>query len=370
MPLKELERLKAVNRFLKLEISKEKELQDIVSFAASICGVPTALITIIAEDLQHIKFKVGFDKPVTSRGEAFCNHTIEQLEIMVVPNALLDERFVQNPLVVKGPKVRFYAGAPLTTSDGFNLGSLCVIDKVPRELNEQQQKMLTMLAKQVIQLLEFDASLEILKGQFITAKQAEIELRSFFESSIDCHLLLGRNFEILAYNKASERLIKNSRGLQLARGNHMAPYLHADIEQDFYAKYLRALQGTAMFEQRKLDYHDHQIDWVIKYEPAFNQAGEIIGVSVNSTDVSSRVKQEEKVAAQHDSLSEIAFIQSHEIRRPLASVMGLIDVLKAEPYLSANEAFQLMEQSVLELDGKIRQIVNHTSSTSPAVSPE
>ena len=90
MPLKELERLAAVNRFLKLEISKEKEIQEIVELAAKICGTPTALVTLVAD-------------------------------------TLLDNRFVDNPLVTGGPGIRFYAGAPLTTQDEFNLGSLCVI---------------------------------------------------------------------------------------------------------------------------------------------------------------------------------------------------------------------------------------------------
>ena len=82
MPLRELERLVTVNRFLKLEISKEKELQEVVELAAKICGTPTALITLIAEDTQHIKFKVGFEPETTSRADAFCNHVIEQDEVI------------------------------------------------------------------------------------------------------------------------------------------------------------------------------------------------------------------------------------------------------------------------------------------------
>ncbi|WP_345949288.1 GAF domain-containing protein [Mucilaginibacter sp. PAMB04274] len=362
MPLKELERLKAVNRFLKLEISKEKELQDIVNFAAEICGVPTALITLIDESVQHIRFKFGFDKLTTPREDAFCDHVIGQESIMIVPDALLDQRFVNNPLVNADPNIRFYAGAPLTTSDGFNLGSLCVIDQIPRELSEQQQKILRMLSRQVIQLLEFDSSLTILKEQFIAAKQAEIELRSFFESSVDCHLLLGKDFEILAFNKSVARLIEQARGLILTRGTQMGEYIHPDLRQDFYLRYLKALKGTASFEQRMLSYEERDIHWVIKYEPAFNQSGEIIGVSVNSSDATFRVKQEERVAAQNESLHEIAFIQSHELHKPVASIIGLLDLIRADGRASGIEEFKLMERAITELDEKIRLVVNHTSS--------
>ena len=361
MPLRELERLAAVNRFLKLEISKEKELQEIVELAAKICGTPTALITLIDADTQYIKFKVGFRPDTTSRADAFCNHVIEQDEVMIVPDAQLDERFVNNPLVTGDPDIRFYAGAPLTTQDGLNLGSLCVIDQQPKQLSELQQQMLAALSKQVIQLLEFDSSIRLLKDQFIAARKAEIELRSFFESSIDCHLLLGKDFEVLAFNKAIERLVATAYGKILARGKDMDQYLNPKFRQDFYANYQKALRGTAAFEQRKINYGQQQIWWLIKYEPAFNPDGEIIGVSVNSTDVTARVEHEQTVTAQNESLREIAFIQSHELRRPVASIIGLMDLLKSDERANGIEELELMAKAVAELDEKIHLVVGYTA---------
>jgi PAS domain S-box-containing protein len=361
MPLRELERLAAVNRFLKLEISKEKELQEIVELAAGICGTPTALITLIDEHTQYIKFKVGFQYETTSRADAFCNHVIDQDQVMMVPDARLDERFADNPLVTGDPDIRFYAGSPLTTQDGLNLGSLCVIDQEPRELSDLQQKMLAALSKQVIQLLEFDSSVKILKDQFVAAKRSEIELRSFFESSIDCHLLLGKDFEVLAFNKALERLVFSAYGKTLLRGNDMGQYLNPKFSRDFYKRYQKALKGTAAFEQRKIDYGDRVVWWVVKHEPAFNPDGEIIGVSVNSTDVTARVEHEGTVTAQNESLREIAFIQSHELRRPVASIIGLMDILKSDERINGIEELELMERAVLELDEKIHLVVGYTT---------
>lgn len=362
MPLRELERIAAVNRFLKLEISKEKELQEIIELAAKICGTPTALITLIDADTQFIKFKVGFQYETTSRADAFCDHVIDQDQVMMVPDAQLDERFAANPLVTGDPNIRFYAGSPLTTQDGLNLGSLCVIDQQPNELNNLQQQMLAALSKQVIQLLEFDSSIKILKDQFITAKRSEIELRSFFESSIDCHLLLGKDFEVLAFNKAIERMVATAYNRNLVRGNEMGQYLNPKFKEEFYNSYLKALKGTAAFEQRRINYSDRQIWWLIKYEPAFNADGEIIGVSVNSTDVTARVDHEQTVTAQNKSLREIAFIQSHELRRPVASIIGLMDLLKSDQRVSGIEELELMEKAVLELDEKIHMVVGYTAN--------
>lgn len=110
MPLREILRLQAVNRFLKLEIDKEKELQAIVELAARICGTPTALITMVDDDTQYIKFKVGSDLETTDREQAFCNELIKLFEVLMVPDALLDKRFQNNPNVIGGCGIRFYAG--------------------------------------------------------------------------------------------------------------------------------------------------------------------------------------------------------------------------------------------------------------------
>ncbi|QJD96343.1 GAF domain-containing protein [Mucilaginibacter robiniae] len=368
MPQKELERIAAVNRFLKLELSKEKELQEIVKLAAEICGTPTALLTLIDEETQYIKLKQAFDFDTTTRRDAFCNHVIDQYEVMVVPDALEDERFINNPLVTGNPNIRFYAGSPLTTQDGQNLGSLCVIDQAPKELSSIQQLMLKALSKQAIQLMEFDASLQILKEQYTEAKRAEIELRSFFESSIDCHLLLGKDFEILTFNKAWENYVKSAYGLTLERGKSMTHYLNPDNLGVFYKDYTKALRGTAVFAERKIKQHNSHHWRLSKFEPAFDSTGEIIGVSVNSTDVTSKIEQRALLDAQNESLREIAFIQSHELRRPVASILGLMQILEMDGHTSQIKELELMQHAVQELDEKIRIVVNYTDNSSSSLS--
>jgi hypothetical protein len=368
MSQKEGNRVQTVNRFLNLEFSKEKELQEIVAFAAEVCGTSTAAITLLGEDTQYLRFKYGIDLDTTSRHDSFCNLVIAGKEVLVVPNALADKRFHSNPLVAGSQNFRFYAGSPLTTQDGYNLGSLCVMDQVPGDLTNLQKKMLQILAKQVIQLMEFDASLQILKDQNDEAKISEIASRSFFESSIEGHLLLGRNFEVLAFNKVWESHVRTQYGVQLEKGKSMVHFVNTENLSVIYKDYTKALTGTAVFVQRKLKISSEYTWRILKYEPAFDASGQIIGVTVNTTDVSAKVAQEETVEAQGQSLREIAFIQSHEFRQPVASILGLMQILTLDGHTSKIRELQLMEQAVQELDEKIKLVVSHTESSQATTS--
>jgi len=359
MPQKEIERLQAVNRFLKLKVSKEKEIQEIVELAAEICQTPTALITLLDHDTQYIKFKVGCDLETTTRQDAFCNHVIEQYEVMIVPDALKDERFVNSSLVTGDSNVRFYAGSPLTTQDGHNLGGLCVIDQAPRQLTGNQQQMLRILSKQVINILEFDSSLEILKEQFIEAKSAENKLRSFFESFSSCYVLIGKDLEIMDFNKASANFVERKYHVKISTGMKVTDYLHQPLSV-FINNYNKALNGIPVSIERQVKYADETIWWSFTFAPAYNPEGEIIGVSFKATDITKRMEDAQKVLEQNESLRQIAYIESHELRRPVASIMGLMNIFKDDDYTTTREELIMMEKAVGELDEKIRLIVSYT----------
>jgi len=150
----EKQRLNVLWQYDVLDTVPEEVFDDLTELAARICEAPIAMITLVDESRQWFKSKVGVTVKETSRDISFCGHAIAQSDLFIVPDATKDQRFEHNPLVISDPKIRFYAGAPLITPDGYPLGTLCVIDKVPRELRPDQKSALRTLARHVMTQLE------------------------------------------------------------------------------------------------------------------------------------------------------------------------------------------------------------------------
>lgn len=159
LPEDEQARLAALERYGILDTDPEEAYDAIVRLAAFICGTPIAAVTLVDSQRQWFKSALGLDLRETPRTEAFCSHTILRADLTIVPDVLADERFTGNPLVIGDPNIRFYAGAPLITSEGFSLGSLCVIDTVPRNLTTDQEAALATLARQVTSQMELTRQL-------------------------------------------------------------------------------------------------------------------------------------------------------------------------------------------------------------------
>jgi GAF domain-containing protein len=154
IPQNEKKRLKVLWQYEVLDTVPEEVFDDLTDLAAKICEAPIALISLVDEDRQWFKAKVGTTVSETARDFSFCAYAITQSDLFIVPDATRDQRFAHNPLVTSEPKIRFYAGAPLITPDGHALGTLCVIDKVPRELRTEQKQALRILAHHVVSQLE------------------------------------------------------------------------------------------------------------------------------------------------------------------------------------------------------------------------
>ena len=176
VPHDETARLAALRRYRILDTEPERAFDDLAHLASYICATPIALISLVDADRQWFKARHGTDLIQTSRAVSFCSHAIEQHGLFIVHDAWEDERFRDNPLVTGGPGVRFYAGAPLLTREGDALGTLCVIDSVPRTLTAPQREALDALRRQVEAQLELRRNLHELKVALAARDQAEAEV--------------------------------------------------------------------------------------------------------------------------------------------------------------------------------------------------
>jgi len=176
VPVKdEAARLAALQKYAILDTEPEQAFDDLALLASFVCGTPLAMISLIDENRQWFKAKVGVNVSQTDRDIAFCATAIQQPDVFVVPDALNDERFRNNPLVVGEPNVRFYAGAPLINEDGLALGTICVVDRVPRELGPDQRAALQSLSRLVLAQLEFRRNLLLLKEALADRTKEEHE---------------------------------------------------------------------------------------------------------------------------------------------------------------------------------------------------
>lgn len=182
----EQERLMDLLRYEVLHTQYEEDFDQIVQLASSICKTPISTITLLDTHKQWFKAKVGIENTDGDRDTSFCGHAIHQTDIMEVKDALTDERFYDNPLVLGDPKIRFYAGYPLVSPAGYTLGTLCVIDNVPRSLTEEQKFTLRILGNQVMKLFELRLKNKeaLVRNQLIEEQKRKLEESKAIQNKI------------------------------------------------------------------------------------------------------------------------------------------------------------------------------------------
>ena len=194
----ESKRLQALNSYDILDTIPEKEYDAITRLASYICQAPIALVTLIDAERQWVKSKVGIDVDETPRDEAFCNYTIQGDEILEIPDTYQSDLVRTHKSVLNTPSVRFYAGAPLIDPDGLRLGSLCVVDMVPRKLTDEQLDALKTLAGEVMSHLILRKQKKALEDNLATHH----EFYNLFDSSHEIHCITDRDFKIEIISKA------------------------------------------------------------------------------------------------------------------------------------------------------------------------
>ena len=233
-PHDETARIEALLQYKILDTAPEAAFDDLTRLAAYICGTPIALVSLIDTNRQWFKSKVGLEALETPRDIAFCTHAICQKDVFIVPDATLDNRFATNPLVTSEPNIRFYAGVPLIDAEGYGLGTLCVIDNVPRELTAEQLEALKILGCQVMKQLELRRNLDSLllvttqhQKQKKANKQFFVKIGGWFGLTSSILVIIG----IFSYQNIQEIVnINNQQKQTLAQYEKINEFNQKDQE--------------------------------------------------------------------------------------------------------------------------------------------
>ena len=212
IPKDEPERLAELHNYEVLDTLPEEVFDNITLLASHICQTPIALVTLVDSDRQWFKSKVGITVAETSRDIAFCAHAIMQEDLFIVPDAAVDKRFARNPLVLSHPKIRFYAGAPLISPHYHALGTLCVIDRVPRQLTREQKEALRSLSQMVMAQMETRREIKHLQRRLKREASERTQLsKQLHESKVrrrsQEETIRRLSHEVRATNKAMVNLV-------------------------------------------------------------------------------------------------------------------------------------------------------------------
>jgi PAS domain S-box-containing protein len=261
----EAARQRALDELQLLDTPAEQEFDDITLLASFICDTPIALISLVDKDRQWFKSRVGLDIPETPRDISLCAHAILGDDVFEVTDAASDERFKDNPVVTGDLHLRFYAGVPLKTSDNHNVGTLCVIDREPRQLGESQRAALKALARQIMRLVELRKSTR-LQAELRRKLASETALnRAIIEHAGAAIISTGLDATILTFNPAAEQLLGYKAGEVI--GKYSPVSLFHDAEEvkkrgaELSARYGEEISGLDIFLRPLRDAAADTVEW-------------------------------------------------------------------------------------------------------------
>ena len=384
LPPNEGERLAVLRQYRVLDTPPEPAFDDLAQLAAGICQTPVALVSLVDETRQWFKSKIGLAAAETPRNEAFCAHAIlDKDTVLEVPDAVNDPRFADNSLVLADSAVRFYAGAPLVTPDGHPLGTLCVMDYVPRHLTAEQLAALRCLSRQVVAQLELRRQARELADEVRERRHTETlfkaQLDQIYESKHQADRLLElaekSRHSLLSVLEDERRAAKNlreseERFRQLAENinevfwitnpamtellyvspayekiwGRSCASLHAEPREWLAAVHPedlgRVTQAAALvIESGRYDATfriirpDKTERWIHDQGfPVRNAAGEIYRIAGTAEDITEKYKLEEQFrqAQKMESIGQLAGGIAHDFNNILTSLVGYVDLIKME----------------------------------------
>ncbi|GKS66191.1 hypothetical protein YTPLAS72_34950 [Nitrospira sp.] len=369
LPADEASRLAALHQYEILDTQPDEGFDNLAKLASHFCRTPIVLIGFVDTHRLWLKTKVGIDVSEIPRDIAFCAHAIQGQDLFVVPDATQDRRFADNPLVTGAPNIRFYAGMPLLTQSGHAIGTLCVIDRAPRQLTVDQLDALRMLGKQVISRLE-------LKRAETAARDRESQLRAIVDQAVDGIITIDERGLIESFNPAAQRLFGYTAAEAIGQNvKILMPEPYQSEHDGYLTRYRQTGQAKIIGIGREVvglrkDGSTFPLDLAVsKMERGPRRS--FIGIVRDITDRKNAEHQleeaafemecqnmelaslHEQVVAATQAKSEFLASMSHEIRTPMNAIVAMSDLLQ-ETTLSTEQQeyvgrFSRAASSLLEL---------------------
>ncbi|WP_009630684.1 GAF domain-containing sensor histidine kinase [Synechocystis sp. PCC 7509] len=353
LPDNEAQRLKALYGCKILDTASEQAFDDITRLAAQICGTPISLVSLVEAERQWFKSKVGLEAIETSRDVSFCAHAILQPDILIVSDTLVDKRFATNPLVTSDPQIRFYAGVPLFSPQGYALGTLCVIDFVSRKLSQEQVEALRILGRQASSQIELRCNLVNLVSANEALQKNEDRLRLLESVAVnandailitDAEPIEHPGPQIVYVNQAFTKMTGYS--LEDVLGKTPRLLQGSKTDQDALDKIRVALKAWQPVRVELINYcKDGSEFWVeLSITPVTDQKGWYTHWVSVQRDITERKQIEEKILKALEKEKELGELKSrfvsmvsHEFRTPLTTILSSAELLEHYSHKSSEK---------------------------------
>ncbi|WP_296949595.1 ATP-binding protein [uncultured Massilia sp.] len=344
-----MHRLQVLKELNLLDTPPEERFDRITRLARRLFDAPIVLLALIDADRQWFKSRIGIDLAQVERSVSFCDHTIRQDDVFVVEDTLDDARFADNPFVTGEPGVRFYAGYPLETPEGLRVGSLCVIDRVPRRFDEEQRQLL----RDVGQIAADEVAAFELNWAMQRQRDSEAGMRALLEHIPEGVLMLDVPGTILWVNPAAERIFGAGADALVGRPG---PSLLADDPERLRAQ--TGLINLTPYESigRRADGSLFPVEFTVN---RLLLSGEKRMVAI-VRDISRRRAADERNRATDARRRKYFATATHELRTPMASVLGFSELLLKRDFdiATGRELVEIIHRQASRLVDLINQLLD------------